>query len=35
MAAGRVIESTDKISEWFAVVPNTVGDRMLKFVCGK
>jgi hypothetical protein len=35
MAAGTVIESTDKISEWFAVVPNTVGDRLLKFVCGK
>jgi hypothetical protein len=35
MAAGIVIESTDKISEWFVVVPNTVGDRLLKFVCGK
>lgn len=35
MAAGKVIESTDKISEWFAVVPNTVGDRLFKFVCGK
>lgn len=35
MAAGTVIDSTDKISEWFVVVPNTVGDRLLKFVCGK